>query len=54
MTIYHAILKESDQNGPVFLDENISRYIDVFYNKKTTNWFMPAGQREKMERAPAR
>ena len=41
MLTYHVIEKQSDGNGPVFLNESISRYLDIYYTKKEVNWNLP-------------
>ena len=41
MLTYHVLEKQTAENGPVFLNETISRYLDIYYTKKTVNWNLP-------------
>jgi hypothetical protein len=54
LAIYHILVKESEKNGPVFVDEKTSRYIDMFFYQKNTNWYKPIETRYQTKRIPAR
>ena len=54
MVTYHVIRKQKDNDGPVYLNETISRYIDVSFAQETIDWNKPFGQRYKQTRIPAK
>ena len=41
MVIYHILLKENGKNDPVYVNETTSRYLDMFFTQKNTNWYEP-------------
>jgi hypothetical protein len=54
MTTYHVLRKQLDDDGPVFLDDATSQYIDIFFAQETVNWHLSYKDRVKQNRYPAK
>ena len=54
MHVYHVLKKQLENDGPVPLDEQTSRYVDIFFAQEEINWSLPHAQRSSVERIPAR
>jgi hypothetical protein len=54
MFVYHVLKKQSEDDGPLFLDETTKQYIDVFFAQETINWSKPYKERYKSEKIPAK
>ena len=54
MQVYHVLKKQLENDGPVFLNEETSRYVDIFFAQEKIDWSLPHAQRYSAERIPAR
>jgi hypothetical protein len=54
LVIYHVLKKESILDGPVYLNETTSKYLDVFFERKHTDWYKSFEDRYTSTRIPAK
>jgi hypothetical protein len=55
MNTYFVFQNQSENSGPVYLSDELSRYIDIYYNKKKINWSKSLHDgRFEEKRVPAR
>ena len=54
LVVYHVLKKESTNDGPVYLNETISQYVDVYFQRKITNWYKPFNERFTTTRIAAK
>ena len=54
LVTYQVLRKQLLDDGPIYLNESNSRYIDIFYEQTTTNWYLPYKERYKSTRIEAR
>ena len=40
MNVFHVLVKEAENYGPAYIEKS-SRYIDMFFVQKHTNWNLP-------------
>ena len=38
MLLYHVLQKQNDNDGPIWLNESISQYLDIYYEQTTKDW----------------
>ena len=41
MLNYHVLRKQTAEDGPVYVNSTISRYIDIFFSKEVIDWNKP-------------
>ena len=51
---YHVLRKQTDGDGPIYLNDTISQYIDVHFEQETIDWKEPLENRYHGKRIPAR
>ena len=51
--MYHVISKQTI-NGPVYVNETIDKYIDIFFTQTNINWNLPEKTRYTSRRVEAR
>jgi hypothetical protein len=51
---YHVLRKQKAQDGPIYLNETTSSYIDIFFSKEIIDWTKPFNDRYTSIRVPAR
>ena len=41
MLTYHVLRKQRREDGPIYLNESNSRYVDIFFSKMIVDWTKP-------------
>ena len=52
--VYHVLKKQLDDDGPLYLNDTTSQYLDVFFAQETIDWTKPYNQRYEHKDIPAR